>query len=174
MELITLVEKVFELLLNKGVFISVAESCTGGLFAAALVDQPGMSDVFWGGIVTYSNEAKVKLLGVNPATIATEGAVSEQCAREMARGCLDLSGVEIAIAITGIAGPSGGSPDKPIGTVFIAIAGRYLDYVKRFQFNGNRNQVRQQTVVAALRFLQENLETYIPVTNQINPTGVKY
>lgn len=105
-----------------GFTVSVAESCTGGLLAKRLTDIPGVSDVFMGGCVTYSNDSKVKLLGVRPETLAAYGAVSEQTALEMARGVRLNLGTDVGISTTGIAGPGGGTPEKPVGTVYIAIS----------------------------------------------------
>lgn len=160
------INQIFELLLNKGVFLAIAESCTGGMLSAIMVDQPGISDVFWGGITCYSNDSKVKLLNVSQVLLDTEGAVSEACARAMAAGIRHKSGVELGVAITGIAGPSGGSPEKPVGTIYIAINGRYFDLVKHYIFTGDRMAVRRQTVETAQKLLIEILQTYVPVANE--------
>jgi|GEM_PF-991393 len=108
----------------KGIKITTAESCTGGLVAALLTEISGASAVFDGGFVTYSNELKEKLLGINAMTIAEHGAVSERVATEMAKGAVAKTGADISVAITGIAGPSGGSTQKPVGLVYIAVASR--------------------------------------------------
>lgn len=117
-----LVEKLIELLITKDLKIATAESCTGGLIANRLTDVSGASQTFTHGFVTYANEAKVALLGVRAESLAAHGAVSEVVAREMAEGALAKSGADIAVSVTGIAGPTGGSEEKPVGTVFIGIA----------------------------------------------------
>lgn len=138
--------------------VATAESCTGGMLAAALTDVPGSSDVFGWGLVTYSNEAKAQLLGVSRDTLAEFGAVSPQTAREMASGLLRVSGADIALATTGIAGPGGGSAEKPVGLVYIACGGEDDLQVKRCLFSGGRDAVRRQTVAEALFMLERILE----------------
>jgi len=115
---------IVELLQEKGMKLAAAESCTGGLFAGAITSVPGSSEVFDRAFIVYSNVAKIESLNVSSETIDRYGAVSEPCAREMALGALENSGADIAVAVTGIAGPGGGTEDKPVGTVFFAIAGR--------------------------------------------------
>jgi len=131
--------------------ISTAESCTGGWLAKCLTDRPGSSAWFEFGFVTYGNNAKHALLGVREATLAANGAVSQAVAEEMARGARRVSGADLAVAITGIAGPSGGSTDKPVGTVWLAFAGPddLLSAELRL-FPGNRAAIRSQAVAAAL------------------------
>lgn len=138
--------------------VATAESCTGGMLAAALTDVPGSSDVFGWGLVTYSNEAKAQLLGVSRDTLAEFGAVSLQTAREMASGLLRVSGADIALATTGIAGPGGGSAEKPVGLVYIACGDEDDLQVKRCLFSGGRDAVRRQTVAEALLMLERILE----------------
>ncbi len=139
------------LLREKKLKISAAESCTGGLFCKLLTDVPGSSIVLELSVVTYANAAKTALLGVSEHLLKTDGAVSRRCAASMARGILRLSGADIGVAITGIAGPDGGSAEKPVGTVFIAVGmpGRY--WVKRFSFGdkNSREQIRIASVLAA-------------------------
>ena len=135
-----------------------AESCTGGWLAKCLTDVDGSSSWFEGGVVSYSNALKQKVLQVPETVLLTEGAVSEACARAMAVGAQTQLAGHWAISITGIAGPGGGSDDKPVGTVWIGVAGPELSKAKRFLFHGDRDQVRQQTVVAALSLLLENLQ----------------
>jgi nicotinamide-nucleotide amidase len=135
--------------------IVTAESCTAGWIAKALTDVPGSSQWVDGGYVTYSNSAKMRDVGVSPATLAEHGAVSEATVREMANGALQATGVELAIAVSGIAGPDGGTPEKPVGTVWFAIAtgaarGPAAVCACR-RFAGNRDQVRRQAVAHALR-----------------------
>src|SRR5471032_2368119 len=137
--------------------IATAESCTGGLVAGALTDIPGSSDVIDRGFVTYSNEAKRAMLGVKPTTLATFGAVSKETATAMAVGALERAGVDLAVSITGIAGPGGATPGKPVGLVHLAVAardGRILHHECRFGAIG-RSAVRQRSVVEALRMLME-------------------
>jgi len=136
---------------ERGLTMATAESCTGGLIAACMTELAGSSHVFERGFVTYANEAKTELLDVPPAVLAEHGAVSEQVALQMALGALDHSRAEIAVAVTGIAGPGGGSEEKPVGLVFVAGArrdGQVL--VNRHVFDGDRTQIREATVLAAL------------------------
>ena len=136
--------------------IATAESCTGGMIAAALTDIAGSSDVFERGFVTYSNEAKTQQVGVPADLIAHHGAVSVHVAREMAAGALKHSGADVAVAVTGIAGPGGGSEVKPVGLVYIAVARRDGDpAIERHQFRGDRAEVRKATVERALEMLAE-------------------
>ncbi len=134
--------------------LAVAESCTGGLLAAALTAVPGASDWFVAGLVTYANEAKEALLGVERATLAEHGAVSEPVARQMAEGARRRAGVQLALAITGIAGPGGGSPGKPVGTVWMALATPQTLGARRHRFAGDRHAVRSATVGQAVAWLR--------------------
>jgi nicotinamide-nucleotide amidase len=143
-----------ELLRLRGLRIAAAESCTGGLLMARLTEVPGSSDYVDRGVVVYSNQSKSDLLGVPPALIALHGAVSEPVAEAMASGALRGGSADIGVAITGIAGPSGGSPDKPVGTVAIAVAWRRGETVesrvRTFRFPGSRDLVRFQASQAGL------------------------
>jgi PncC family amidohydrolase len=152
-----LATRVTDRLAERGMTLAVAESCTGGLLAAVLTEQPGASRYFSAGLVTYSDDAKARILGVRPETIAAYGAVSERVAREMATGALRAAGVDAALAITGIAGPGGGTPEKPVGTVWIAVA--LGDNVRAdvHRFPGDRAQVREQSARAALELLERRL-----------------
>jgi nicotinamide-nucleotide amidase len=137
--------------------IATAESCTGGLVAGALTDIPGSSDVIDRGFVTYSNDAKRAMLGVNATTLSTFGAVSKETAVQMAVGALERAGVDLAVSITGIAGPGGATPGKPVGIVHFAVAardGRIVHREHRFGAIG-RTAVRERSVVEALRMLLE-------------------
>ncbi|MCK5622954.1 MAG: CinA family protein [Alphaproteobacteria bacterium] len=137
-----------------GLKIATAESCTGGLIAASLTEIPGSADVFERGFVTYSNEAKIELLGVSASLITDPGAVSDLVARAMAEGALAQSRADIALAVTGIAGPGGGSADKPVGLVFIGTAKKGdPTVVERHVFPGDRAGIRQATVRRALELL---------------------
>lgn len=131
--------------------LSLAESCTGGMVAARLTSIPGASDIFKGGVVCYANDVKQDLLGVPRRLLETEGAVSSPCAIAMATGAQKTLKTEIAVAVTGIAGPSGGTPTKPVGLVFIGIATPEGVTVARHLFRGGRDQIRQQAAEAALQ-----------------------
>ena len=147
------VEKLKELNLK----IAIAESCTGGMLASALIDVAGVSEVFLEGFVTYSNEAKVKRLGVKETTIARDGAVSEACAQEMAIGLQKIAGADVVISITGIAGPSGATAEKPVGTVYIGIALGASVQVYLCHFSGNREKIRIRSRDQALYLLYQLL-----------------
>ena len=135
-----------------GMRIATAESCTGGLIGALLTDFAGSSDVVERGFITYSDQAKIDLLGVEAGLIARDGAVSEAVARAMAEGALAHSRADVAVSVTGIAGPGGGSPEKPVGLVHIAAARRgFATLHERHQFSGGREDVRSHSVTAALR-----------------------
>lgn len=143
---------------RSGMTLACAESCTGGLVAAALTDVPGASDVFLGGVVSYSNEMKSTLLGVPEAVLAQFGAVSEQTARAMAEGALAASGASVAVSTTGVAGPGGGTPDKPVGLVWFGLAttGGHVSAVER-RFIGDRDMVRRRATSFALDLLRRRL-----------------
>ncbi|PIY29311.1 MAG: damage-inducible protein CinA [Comamonadaceae bacterium CG_4_9_14_3_um_filter_60_33] len=147
------------LLLERRWLLCTAESCTGGLIAAACTDLAGSSNWFERGFVTYSNAAKIELLGVDAALIERHGAVSEAVARAMATGALAYSRAQVAIAVTGVAGPTGGSADKPVGTVWFgfALPGGVRSELQRFE--GDRAGVRQATVQHALNRLNELLQS---------------
>ncbi|MEG6615486.1 competence/damage-inducible protein A [Peptococcaceae bacterium 1198_IL3148] len=151
-------EVVAQKLQSKGVTISVAESCTGGLLAAKLVDYPGASEFFLEGAVTYSNEAKVRRLNVKQHTLDRYGAVSPETAMEMAKGIAASAGTDIGIATTGIAGPTGGTPEKPVGLVYIGLFVNGDCKVKKINAVGDRNNIRNVTVMEALHWLKKELE----------------
>jgi len=141
-----------------GLVLATAESCTGGWLSKVVTDIPGSSAWFDRGFVTYGNPAKQELLGVSAAAIADHGAVSEEVAREMAQGALKYSRAGVAVAITGIAGPAGGSEDKPVGTVCFAwVLENRVPLSQRVQLAGNREEVRHQSVRLALEHLLELL-----------------
>jgi len=144
-------EQLVSLLKEKGLKISAAESCTGGLFCKLLTDVPGCSAVLDMSAVTYANEAKTALLGVSQRILETDGAVSAVCAASMVRGILRLSDADIGVAITGIAGPDGGSAEKPVGTVYIAVGtpGRYWVKKHSFENTNSREQIRNASALAA-------------------------
>ena len=137
-------------LMRRDLTLTAAESCTGGLVMGRLVNVSGASDVFKEGFVTYSNKAKHRLLGVKKSTLEKFGAVSEETACEMAFGALDRAKADVAVAVTGIAGPSGGTGEKPVGLVYIACAMDGEVIVERNVFNGDRAKVREQSVIRAL------------------------
>ena len=148
-------------LLAAGKTVSTAESCTGGWIAKSLTDISGSSGCFGYGLVSYSNGAKESLLGVKPATLAEHGAVSEAVVKQMAEGALNLSGADFAAAVSGVAGPDGGSEEKPVGTVCFAWATRNkdqpdIDAEKRF-LKGERDSIRAQAVVIALQGIRERI-----------------
>lgn len=144
-------------LLEKNMKISTAESCTGGLIASKITDIPGSSGCFDAGVVTYSNQQKHKLIGVKNETLEQFGAVSEETALEMCLGVKKLTNSDIAVSVTGIAGPGGGTPEKPVGTVWIGICSDNTHKALRFLFEGNREQVRLQTAEKALELAFECL-----------------
>lgn len=144
--------KLLELYRKKKLTLATAESCTGGLVATLITDIPGSSDVFEGGFVTYSNASKTKFIGVPEALIKAHGAVSKEVAEAMARGAVKATGADVAIAITGIAGPGGGTKQKPVGLVYIAAASKhYTDVlVIKNQFKGSRRSIRLKSADKAL------------------------
>ena len=135
--------------------LSVAESCTGGWISKYITDHPGASEYYWGGVCSYANEAKETLLHVPKLHLEQFGAVSETVARDMAEGIQRVSGSDFSLAVTGIAGPDGGTPEKPVGLVYIAAAGRKNCVVRKYHFQGSREAVRLQTIDAALQLLWE-------------------
>ena len=150
----TLVSKI---LIKNKLTISIAESCTGGLVSSTFINYPGISSVFMEGCVTYSNEAKIKRLGVNPNTLDIYGAVSEETAIEMVEGIAKNFNTNVAISTTGIAGPDGGSIEKPVGLVYIGIYINGNTTVKKYIFNGNREEIRIQATKNAINDLRLRL-----------------
>jgi competence/damage-inducible protein CinA-like protein len=142
---------------TRGLTLGTAESCTGGLLGGRLTEIPGSSDVFMGGVVCYANELKTKLLGVAPGLIAADGAVSESVARAMALGAVRVLGVSLAASVTGVAGPGGGTPAKPVGTVWIGVAEGESVEARRLQIPGDRHNVRVRAAQAALAMLDRRL-----------------
>lgn len=147
--------EVVQMLRSAGMTVGLAESCTGGLIAGALTSVPGSSACFGLGVVTYSNDAKNRLLGVPADILEKWGAVSRETGLSMASGARKLAGADLGLAVTGIAGPDGGTPGKPVGLVYIAIAGKDRTICRRHLFPGNREAVRQATVEAALKLVLE-------------------
>lgn len=144
-----------QLLKDCGLTITCAESCTGGLLSGRIINVPGVSDVYQAGFITYSNKAKHKLLGVRNSTLKKYGAVSPQTAREMAAGAARVTKSDVALAVTGIAGPDGGTPEKPVGLVYIGCSVKGKVTVKKYKFSGDRTQIRVSTVAAALKLMQK-------------------
>ncbi len=141
------------LLMEKGLRLALAESCTGGLLGHKITNVEGSSAFFTGAVVAYANSAKEELLGVPGDIIREFGAVSSECAELMAKGARERLKSDIGVAITGIAGPGGGSPDKPVGTVFIAISGGKEDVTERLSLSGDREEIKDQAARAALKLL---------------------
>jgi len=152
-DIAALVARLAPLLIVRGAMLATAESCTGGLIAGACTDLAGSSAWFERGFVTYSNEAKVEMLGVDATTIAQHGAVSEPVVRAMVQGAIAQSKARLAVAVTGVAGPSGGTPDKPVGTVWFGWAVDGQVYAEHRRFDGDRAAVRAATVQHALEEL---------------------
>jgi PncC family amidohydrolase len=142
---------------GKGATLATAESCTGGMISTWLTTPPGSSRFFLGGVCSYSNESKVSLLGVDPGLIAANGAVSGPVVEAMASGVKDCFGSTWSISVSGVAGPDGGTPEKPVGTVWIGICGPSTSEQRKFHFSGDRRAVRESAALAALRFLMEKL-----------------
>ena len=153
-EEVTLEESIVELLKAQNLTLTTAESCTGGMLAARLTNVSGVSEVFKQGFVTYSNRAKRKLLDVKKNTLKTYGAVSEKTAKEMAKNGAFITGSDICVSVTGLAGPGGGTEEKPVGLVYIACAYQNEVRVKEFHFKGNRNKIRELSTVNALTLLR--------------------
>ena len=148
-------EEVVKLLMEKGYTITCAESCTGGLLCASLVNVSGASEVLNRSVVTYANEAKMELLGVKEETLKEFGAVSEQTAYEMAVGAANFAKADVALSVTGIAGPGGGTPEKPVGLVYMGCFVNGKVTVRRHVFAGDRLQVRTSSVKNALELAKE-------------------
>ena len=152
---ISLETAVVQLLKDRGLTITCAESCTGGLLSGRIINVPGVSDVYKAGFVTYSNKAKHKFLRVRNRTLKKYGAVSPQTAWEMAVGAVRVTKSDVALAVTGIAGPDGGTPEKPVGLVYIGCSVKGKVTVKKYRFSGDRTQIRESTVAAALKLMQK-------------------
>ncbi len=157
---VTLEKAVVDLLIANDLTVGTVESCTGGMVASRLINVPGVSDAFKSGVVTYSNKAKRKFVGVKKTTLDKYGAVSSQTATEMAKGLSAVNKADVVIATTGIAGPDGGTEDKPVGLVYIAcqVCGKVT--VKECHFTGNRQKIRENTVVSALNLMRECILEY--------------
>ena len=154
---VTLEEVLGKMLIDNNITIATAESCTGGLLAGRLVNYPGISSVFKEGMITYSNEAKMKRIKVKKDTLQKYGAVSSQTAAEMAEGVAKVTGSDIGISTTGIAGPDGGTKEKPVGLVYVGICINGDVKTKELHLVGDRQRVRQHTVIRALEWLRREL-----------------
>jgi nicotinamide-nucleotide amidase len=163
-DIVEAAKRLLDICRRKNLTVATAESCTAGLVAGTLTEIPGVSSMLDRGFITYSNEAKRDMLGVSPATLKTHGAVSRETAEEMARGALAHAPVDLAVSVTGIAGPDGGSPEKPVGLVHFAAAtrsGRLVHAQKRFGDIG-RPDIRKQSVLQAFRMLHDLAEGEAP------------
>ena len=149
--------QVGQLLHERGLRLVLAESCTGGLLGSRITDVSGSSEYFLGGVVAYSYEAKVDLLGVSWETLNTKGAVSRETVLEMARGVRNLMKADIAVSVSGIAGPGGGMPEKPVGTTWIGLAAEDGEWAKKYEFSGDRETNKVSAADAALNMLLDYL-----------------
>ena len=157
-EIFGLSEKLVKAARAQDITLATAESCTGGLIGAAITATSGSSSVFHGGIIAYHNNVKISQLSVEPSAIETHGAVSETVAIQMARGCRERLEVDIAVSVTGIVGPGGGTAEKPVGTVWVGVATRSEATAKLFNFpDKSRNKVRDYTCLAALQAFLDTL-----------------
>ncbi len=152
-----LVEQLQDRCLQRGVRIATAESCTGGLIAKLITDVAGSSGYYAGGVVSYSNEIKTRMLAVPEEQLASHGAVSAQVARSMAVGAVHRMGVDFAVAVTGVSGPGGGPPAKPVGLTYVAVADAVGVEVRRFAWSGDRSANREATARAAIALLLERV-----------------
>ncbi|MFO8050688.1 MAG: nicotinamide-nucleotide amidohydrolase family protein [Thermoplasmatota archaeon] len=145
---------------KKKIWLSTAESCTGGLISSRITDVPGASECFKGGVVSYSNWVKIEVLGVQESTLREYGAVSRECAREMSRGAMRVLGSDLSVAVTGIAGPGGGTREKPVGTVYISVRSRDgYDDTRLFHLEDlSRDRFKVETASRSLRMLIDALE----------------
>lgn len=157
MDTLQLAAAIGEQLRTRGWRLALAESCTGGLVGHWITEIPGSSDYFLGGVIAYSNQAKEQLLGVHDSTLLQHGAVSEATAREMAAGVRRLLGADVALAVTGIAGPGGGTPDKPVGLVYVALDALGRQICRRHVWDGDRATNKAHSARAALLLLRDYL-----------------
>ena len=150
-------QEIGQLLTERGWTLATAESCSGGLLAQRITSVPGASAYYLGGVIAYANEAKETLLGVQHETLVTHGAVSEETAREMARGIRRRLGADIGLSVTGIAGPTGGTPEKPVGLVYVALSAADGEYCQRHIWQGDRQANNEQSVTAILQMVKSHL-----------------
>ena len=154
-EILQLVHELAEELKGRGLVCATAESCTGGLIGASLTSVSGSSEWYVGGVISYANSVKTGLLGVSETDLEEQGAVSEAVVRSMALGACRATGADLACAVSGVAGPGGGTPEKPVGTVWIGWSLHGETRARRFRFSGDRDSVRAQTVTEAVRGMLE-------------------
>lgn len=154
----SLEEQAGMLLLQQGLKLAVAESCTGGLISHLITNVTGASNYYLGGVTSYANEVKVGVLGVSSATLEKHGAVSAETVLEMARGVRKALGADIGVSVSGIAGPTGGTPQKPVGTVWIGLSSARDEFARHFLWQGDRLTIKQQSARAALSLLVEFLQ----------------
>ena len=147
-----------ELLIAGGLHLAVAESCTGGLIGHLITNVPGSSNYYLGSVTAYANQAKVRLLGVDPTTLEQYGAVSAETVIEMARGIRQVLSAEVGLAVSGIAGPDGGTPEKPVGLVWIGLSAPGMEQAWHYLWPGDRLQVKEQTAQQALQLLVDYLK----------------
>lgn len=159
-EVLNIEERVAKLLVERKLTIAAAESCTGGLVSARLVNYPGISEVFMEGAVTYSNDAKMNRLGVKKETLEKFGAVSSETAAEMAEGIARTAGTDLGLSTTGIAGPGGGTETKPVGLVYIGLFVKGKVMTKELSLSGDRQSIREKTVTELLEWLEKELDNY--------------
>ena len=158
---VTLEQSLVELLVTNSLTVSTVESCTGGLVAGRIINVPGVSEVFKMGHITYSNKAKRKIIGVKRSTLDKYGAVSDPVAREMAKGGCGMAKTDVSVSVTGIAGPTGGSEDKPVGLVYIGCCVKGKTTAREYRFSGNRAMIRESAVSAALVLMRECVLDYV-------------
>jgi PncC family amidohydrolase len=151
-----------DLLLQHGLWLATAESCTGGLISHLVTNVAGSSAYYLGGVTAYTNEVKMRLLGVSQDTLEQHGAVSEETVLEMSRGIRKVMGADIGISVSGIAGPSGGTPDKPVGTVWIGLSSARAEYASHFLWSGDRLAIKELSAQAALKIVVEHLQKTYP------------
>lgn len=156
-EIHTISQKLHEKMLYKKLTLSLAESCTGGMIQEMITANSGASEYFMGGVVSYSNQAKINILKVKPETINKFGAVSKETAVEMVKGTKVIFGTDISASITGIAGPSGGTPEKPVGTIYLAISINNKIISRKLSLSGNRENIRKKSVLILIKLLLENI-----------------
>jgi nicotinamide-nucleotide amidase len=146
------------LLEQQGLKLAVAESCTGGLISHLITNVAGASNYYLGGVTSYANQVKVGMLGVSPSTIEQHGAVSAETVLEMARGVRKVLGADVGVAVSGIAGPSGGTPQKPVGTVWVGLSSAKDEFARHFLWQGDRLAIKKQSAQAAFSLLIEFLQ----------------
>ena len=151
-------EQIILKLVEKNITLSTAESCTGGSLGKIITSVPGVSSIYGFGFITYANEAKEKILGVSHETLENHGAVSFETALEMAKGARNVSGSDIAVSVTGIAGPGGGTAEKPVGLIYIAISDKNGEEYRKLNLSGSRDEIRQKTCKCVFMLIKERLK----------------